>query len=400
MSNHSVARIFGFSALLAGLALTLTTTAQGPVSDPLQNSRSKGPATMAQQLSTHERLQKPGWWPTKGTPPREEYVGTAACAKCHSAIAATQQQSAMALTATRAHDSDILRANPLKYHLDRYIYEVTSRGNSQIFSVTDGARSISGPLTWSFGIRMGQSWFFDYGSSTFLVPLTYYPETKEYNFTVDQAHDVPASLEKAIGRPLSSNQVRGCFDCHTTASTTSDRFDPQRAIAGVTCEACHGPGTNHIAAAKSGWIEQQGATMIMNPKYLNPVDSVDYCGACHRTWWDVTLGDSPGPKSLRFQPYRIENSRCWGTGDKRLTCVACHDPHRPLVREAAAYDDRCLACHVRAGKMTADHPGAACPTGKKDCVSCHMPQYQVVEVPVKFTDHQIRVVRQNAPIPE
>jgi len=54
---------------------------------------------------------------------------------------------------------------------------------------------------------------------------------------------------------------------------------------------------------------------------------VDYCGSCHRTWWDVTLDESPGLKSLRFQPYRLENSRCWGKGDARLTCVACHDPH-------------------------------------------------------------------------
>jgi Cytochrome c554 and c-prime len=400
MSNHSVGKVILSCALLAGLALTLTTSAQSPVSTSVQNSGSKGPATMAQQLSTHERLQKPGWWPTKGTPPREEYAGTAACVPCHSAIAATQQKSAMARTATRAFDSDILRSHPLKYHLDRYLYDVTPRGSSQNFSVTDGARSISAPLTWSFGIRMGQSWFLDYNSQTFLVPLTYYPDTKEFNFTVDQPHGTPASLEKAIGRPLSAEQIRGCFDCHTTASTANDRFDPKGAIPGVTCEACHGPGANHIAAAKSGWIEQQGVTMIMNPKHLNPVDSVDYCGACHRTWWDVTLGDSPGPKSLRFQPYRIENSRCWGQGDKRLTCVACHDPHQPLVRDAAAYDERCLACHVRVGKGTADHPGNVCPTGKKECVSCHMPQYQVVDVPVKFTDHQIRIVRQNAPIPE
>ena len=107
-----------------------------------------------------------------------------------------------------------------------------------------------------------------------------------------------------------------------------------------------------------------------------------------------------GPKSLRFQPYRLENSRCWRNGDARITCVACHDPHRPLVTEAASYDERCLACRVTEGKVTADHPGAACPTSKKNCVTCHMPQYKVEDIPVKFTDHQIRVVRGDAPIPE
>jgi len=391
-----VGKGFWLCALTVGLALTLTTSAQSPV----QSSNSKGPATMAEQLSTTERLRKPGWWPTKGTPPREEFTGPSACAQCHSAISATQLQSAMARTATRAQDSEILRAHPLHYRLGPYTYQMSRNGNQQMYAVSDDTRTISGPLSWSFGIRMGQSWFFEHNSLTFLVPLTYYPEPREFSFTVDQPHTAPASLEKAIGRPLSTSEVRGCFDCHTTAATANDRFDPQHAIPGVTCEACHGPGANHIAAAKSGLIEQQGVTMIMNPKRLNPVDSVDYCGACHRTWWDVTLAENPGPKSLRFQPYRIENSRCWGKGDARLTCVACHDPHRPLVRDVSSYDPRCLSCHVTAGKATAEHPGPACPTSKKDCVSCHMPQYQVVDIPVKFTDHQIRVVRPNAPIPE
>ena len=168
---------------------------------------------------------------------------------------------------------------------------------------------------------------------------------------------------------------------------------------GVTCEGCHGPGANHVAAGKSGLIDEIAAK-IMNPANLNPVDSVDYCGSCHRTWWDVVQDESPGPKSLRFQPYRLQNSRCWGKGDARITCVACHDPHQPLVTQAASYDDRCLACHVSEGKPSADHPGAACPASNKNCISCHMPQYQVVDIPVKFTDHQIRVVRSGVPIPE
>jgi len=354
---------------------------------------------MSEQLSTRERLQRSGWWPTKGTSHREEYVGSAVCAQCHSGIAAIQRQTAMARAASPAIDSEILRANPVHFQLGPYNYAVTRSGNTQMYSVTDANRSISGPLGWAFGIRMGQSWFFDYGSRTFLVPITYYPDTKEFTFTVDQPHTAPPSLDKAIGRPLTASEVRGCFDCHTTAGVVNGRVDAQHAIPGVTCETCHGPGAKHVAAAKSGMVEQI-ASLIMNPGNLNPVDSVDYCGSCHRTWWDVTLDESPGLKSLRFQPYRLENSRCWGKGDARLTCVACHDPHHPLVTNAAAYDERCLACHVTTGKATADHPGAACSTSKKNCVSCHMPQYEVEDIPVKFTDHQIRVVRAGVPIPE
>lgn len=385
---------------LVSCALALFVCAQTSAPVTSSSSGSKGPATMSEQLSTRERLQKPGWWPTKGTSQREGYVGAAACAQCHSAIAATQKQSAMARAASPAIDSEILRTHPLHYQLGPYTYVISRSEKSQTYSVTDGDRSVSGPLSWAFGIRMGQSWFFDYGSRTFLVPLTYYPDPKEFTFTVDQPHSAPDSLQKAVGRPLTASEVRGCFECHTTGALVDGRVDAQHAVPGVTCEACHGPGVNHVAAAKAGLFAEQGITMIMNPRYLNPVDSVDYCGSCHRTWWDVTLDESPGPKSLRFQPYRLENSRCWGKGDARITCIACHDPHRPLVTDAASYDERCLACHVRDGNATADHPGSACPTSKKDCVSCHMPQYKVVDIPVKFTDHQIRVVRAGVAIPE
>jgi hypothetical protein len=49
-----------------------------------------GPHTKSSlPLSTEEHVQSPGWWPTKGTAARADFVGTAECAKCHEQIAAT-----------------------------------------------------------------------------------------------------------------------------------------------------------------------------------------------------------------------------------------------------------------------------------------------------------------------
>lgn len=36
-------------------------------------------------------------------------------------------------------------------------------------------------------------------------------------------------------------------------------------------------------------------------------------------------------------------------GDARITCVACHDPHKPLVRNTASYDEKCLKCRANTG---------------------------------------------------
>lgn len=366
-----------------------------------QVSTQSHPATLADQLATEDHVRKPGWWPTKGSFPSSAFVGNGQCARCHSEIVSVQKSSAMAQTVTRAPDSEHLAKHPLSYKLGPYIYQAARNGQTASYSVTNGSGSFSAPLTWAFGIRMGQSFLFERNGGIFMAPLTYYPEAGVWDFTVDQPHSVPDSLDKAIGRHLTDSEVRGCFDCHNTASTTSDRFDPEHSVPGVTCEACHGPGADHVAAVKAG-LAEQGTTMILNPRHLNPVDSVDFCGSCHRTWWDVTLTGSSGIKSLRFPPYRIENSRCWGKGDARLTCVACHDPHRPLDREAVSYDEHCLSCHVNSvgAKSTADHPGGACPVARKDCVSCHMQKYAVEDIPVKFTDHQIRVIRPNDPIPK
>ena len=61
------------------------------------------------------------------------------------------------------------------------------------------------------------------------------------------------------------------------------------------------------------------------------------------------------------------------------------------IRQGVEFQDR---------HRVGDHPGGACPVARKDCVNCHMQKFQVVDIPVKFTDHQIRVIRANDTIPK
>ena len=55
---------------------------------------------------------------------------------------------------------------------------------------------------------------------------------------------------------------------------------------GVTCEACHGPGAKHVNLMDEE-KPAEARLAIFNPRRLNPVALVDFCGACHRTWNDV-----------------------------------------------------------------------------------------------------------------
>ncbi|MGH7246845.1 MAG: multiheme c-type cytochrome, partial [Pseudomonadota bacterium] len=83
------------------------------------------------------------------------------------------------------------------------------------------------------------------------------------------------------------------------------------------------------------------------------------------------------------------------TGDARISCVACHDPHQELDRTDSDYDSKCQACHGGGKRMA-----RACKVSQRDCVSCHMPKLAMPGSHYKFTDHEIRIVRANAPYPE
>ena len=127
---------------------------------------------------------------------------------------------------------------------------------------------------------------------------------------------------------------------------------------------------------------------------LSTKELLNFCGQCHRTWEEIASSGTPGVSNVRFQPYRLTNSKCYDSEDARISCIACHDPHREINRKDASYDGKCKACHA-GGKPAAK----ACPAAKSDCASCYMPKIEIPGAHHGFTDHQIRVVRANAPYP-
>ena len=356
-------------------------------------------------LSTALRLNSPGWWPTKGEASRDEYVGSEACFDCHELKSEHQQETAMFHAAARAADSNNLQEHPqLAFQKGPFAYQLVTRSGKSTLTVANGDTSLSTDLSWAFGsAHMGQTFVYQQHDKFFESHVSFFAQLKALDVTPGQSSDVPSSLETTLGRAMPLQEARACFACHATASTVHNQFDPAKAVLGVHCESCHGPGAKHAAAANAK-TEKRGSRLIFNPANLSPVDSVDFCGACHRTWQDVVSASlsSAGVLNVRFAPYRLENSQCWAQGDARITCIACHDPHKPLVHSAASYDANCLACHVSssAEQRSATHPGAACPVATKNCVSCHMPKIEPPMLHSTFTDHWIRVARAGSAYPE
>lgn len=378
------------------------------------------PASLFAQLSTDDHLAEPGFWPTQSASSRKDFVGSASCAPCHGKIVASQRATPMGATAMHAADSDILHAHSnLHFSFPPYRYGVQTAANRNTYSIAEGDRNLSATLLWAFGTgRVGQSYLFKREDGNFYeARVTYFSSLQDLHFTPARALTAPAkSLEEAMYRPVGASEIARCFGCHTTASNVGGQFEEANLILGVSCEACHGAGANHVEAMKasklSGIADSAASSQIFNPRQLAPSDSVDFCGACHGTWWDTKLAGVKGPSNARSQPYRLQNSKCWSKADARITCIACHDPHQQLQTEPAAYDGACVSCHAvsvdkkravnppPAANLDTHHPGAACPVATKDCVTCHMPKVFVPEMHHNFTDHRIRIVNPNDGYPE
>ena len=362
----------------------------------LCHAGAQGPVGNNSSVTTRDRLEDPGWWPTKGDSARSLYVGREVCKGCHQAIAALQETTPMYHAAARATESEILKKHPqLKFQESGFQYSLSRSPAEATFSVSNGADRKTANAAWAFGVgEIGQTYLLEKDGSYIEGRLTYYTSLNSLDITPGHSTALPEGVEQALGAKLDDGPVRHCFSCHTTAAVTSRAFEPEKATPGVTCEACHGPGAKHVAAMKARDYEHSS---IINPARLSAADSIDFCGACHRTWSDVAV-EMPtyiGNMSLRFQPYRLEKSRCWKeSADARVTCIACHDPHQPLVRDPIAYDSKCLACHsAKPPSPSHTTPINVCKVGTKDCASCHMPKYEAPQTHTRFTDHDIRVIR-------
>ena len=359
------------------------------------------------QLSTEDHLAEPGFWPTQDTSSPNSFVGTDTCARCHGVKVASQKKTPMARAAMSVSLSEILNAHPLMiFDPGKYKYQIETRGSRSKYSVSGGNQSMSFPLLWAFGTgRVGQSYLFKKQNADFFeARVTYFEKLGSIDFTPSRALLSPSDIEEAMERPVPPAEVMRCFGCHTTGSSIGGRFDETHLVPGVTCEACHGPGAGHVQSMTGEDAASSGKAQpaIFNSAHLAPTDAIDFCGACHGTWWDAKLAGVKGVSTARSAPYRLVTSKCWGKGDARLTCTACHDPHEQLQIKAAAYDKVCLKCHATSpgASKTASHEKPGCPVATSRCTTCHMVKVYVPEMHSNFTDHRIRIARAGGAFPD
>ena len=377
------------AAVLIWLHLSFAARAQGPA----MSNTGASPSTT--------------WRPNRAD---AKFTGAQACAKCHAEESASQHATAMGRALEPAVTSEVLRSNPhLTFRSGPYSYEIIRRGDQSIYTVTDGTNTISERIAYSFGQgKAGQTYVFRHNGSFYESRVSFYRDIKGLDWTMGYPRDVPPSLDVAAGRMMSTDEARNCFSCHSTAATTATQLQLDRLIPGVSCEACHGPGAEHIAAMEAKKFQDK---RIFNPGKMAPDElSQDFCGSCHRSAEQVLANRMlRGIVSVRFQPYRIFTSKGHEPSDPRMTCTACHNPHENPKQEEAFYDSKCFACHRSAESLKSEkvakaetdegRTDKACPVAANLCVSCHMPKVEIPGSHFQFTDHRIRIARPGEPFP-
>lgn len=321
-----------------------------------------------------------------------QFLGREGCAGCHAEQAKSQAESAHSRALARPRDHRLAEKFATSQALVRapgFRYRYAESDGALTVEAAYGDQSRSMVIDWAFGAgdqavtfisRVDDQWYVEHY-------WTFYSSTGRYGPTPGHQRTEADDLGQALGvmyRTFSpQTEILRCFRCHTTGPLAlGDGFAIEPSEAGVQCEACHGPGADHAARAAAGTLDP-ASPGVSNPGKLAPDALLEACGQCHRPPAQQPREiDYRDPWNVRHQPLYLVRSACYQQSGA-LTCMNCHDPHAPLVRDNAAYyDASCASCH----------PGeAACKAGKTaNCASCHMPPVEPQEG-LRFTNHWIGV---------
>jgi tetratricopeptide (TPR) repeat protein len=99
---------------------------------------------------------------------------------------------------------------------------------------------------------------------------------------------------------------------------------------------------------------------------------------------DFLIDGEPELLGVASHGARMLQSRCFTASEGKLTCIHCHDPHRPASDfSVGEYDRKCLACHA-----SEDCNRETDRAESGGCVQCHMARRPTREgLHLVFTDH-------------
>jgi tetratricopeptide (TPR) repeat protein len=375
--------------------------------------------------------------------PAATYTGGAACATCHAKEHAAWKGSDHDLAMQVADEKSVLG----DFANARFAYAGTtstfSRRDGKYFVDTDGpdGRLADYEIKYTFGVRPLQQYLIEMpGGRLQALGIAWDSRPKTLGGQ-RWFHLYPGQNIKA-GDPLHWTGVQQnwnfqCAECHSTNlrknfDAKTGTFDTKWSELDVACEACHGPGSNHVAwanrqgnyealAAGKGLAEaldeRKGVTWTPvaetgNSKRSAPRQTsreIDTCARCHARTSRISDDDVHGkPLQDTHRLALLEDNLYWNDGQMRdevynwgsfvqsrmhaqgVTCSDCHDPHSLKLRAPA--NAVCAQCHLPAKFDTAQHTHHAEGTPGAACAACHMPTTTYMGVDARH-DHSLRIPR-------
>lgn len=371
----------------------------------------------------------------------QEFIGSETCQACHQAEyidwQGSQHQLAMQVASRDTVLGDFSDAE-IEYFGSTTGF-LTTGGKYLVRTENADGQQQEFPVTHTFGIDPLQQYLVEFpGGRMQALPFAWdtrpgddggqrwfhlYPD--DYTGPGDPLH--------WTGRNFNWNYM--CAECHSTDvklnyDADTDTFDTTYAEISVACEACHGPGSSHVAQAHaqafgrdfglSVDLDDRGsAAWIMNPdtgiaKRSEPSkqQQPESCGRCHARRSVIAanyeygrpLADTHMPALLEEQLYFADGqiqgevyvygsflqSRMYQAG---VTCTDCHNPHSGQLVTGPDPNDVCSQCHLTTRFATAKHGQSGVSAGL--CVDCHMPARTYMGVDDR-RDHSFRIVAPDA----
>jgi predicted CXXCH cytochrome family protein len=192
-----------------------------------------------------------------------------------------------------------------------------------------------------------------------------------------------------------------CGGCHVTGLETNydkarDSFSTNWADLGVACEACHGPGGQHVKAASVYFEGEKDA--IVNPAKLPWRLRAMVCGQCHNrgtSTAEISPSKEGFPEQYSYaygfragEPLYNYYTKERGGGKKHhqqynewresehaktgVMCTNCHSVHKKedikVAMTKLTSDSLCMDCHKTLQRRAAHRIHTF-----GSCVACHMP---------------------------
>ncbi|MEW5422331.1 multiheme c-type cytochrome [Amorphus sp. 3PC139-8] len=359
-----------------------------------------------------------------------DYVGSATCAGCHQDVTARWQTSDHAKAWTEATAENIVADfNDTTFAHDGMTaaFHIDGDGTYRITVTEKDGTTRDYPVHSVAGIEPLQQYLLETEPGRLQSFDVVWDTKKQRWFHLYPDQDLPPNDGLHWTGPYKNWNGR-CAVCHSTGYEKN--YDPQtkryastEVEIGVGCEACHGPGSAHVASAKE-W-DAKGSAPLPNAGFAvdfsDPETTIQQCAGCHSRREPLQAG-SPAPGTPYHDAYNLsllmpglyhadgqvqDEVYVYGSFlqskmyEKGVSCTDCHEPHTmQLVAEGNAV---CTQCHSPAGNPafpslrqaeydSPDHHFHEPGNSGAACKNCHMVEHVYMGNDWR-ADHSFRIPR-------